>query len=356
MCTYQYSKIKKDKLDNFMKIRFEYDSINKSIITAKQLGFTESDCYPLITDKLKILKQYKDLKNELIDLCIQCNLIKFEDSWLGIVCLSKNKKDLLVYPLYDKSIQNIIVDFTHERIQQRDECSKFVNKHINYEKLDEYKNKVLRRRDEILNSFFDCTNSLLKNNKQYMLTSHCIRRWNERIENSNEKVNNENREQIVISLSNSFKKAKLVYSGNVPETNFYLDYDLMIFYAVSKDNIILTLWKNNYGFSSEKINTISTLMQLDCVKHHKVKYKAIESKINEKNNIYKENHQVLCNEIEKTQKYLDELCEKRNHLLSLINENNDILSAAFVELSNEERLLFKPHGQVNIDPKSLENK
>src|SRR5574344_1515876 len=119
MCT--FAKISKKTKDDYWEARFLHDAINKAINKAKTLGFTEENCQPLIIEKLKIAKDYKDCTQEMIDSCISSNIIRINEDWYGIICMAGKKPTMIVYPLHQERINEIYVDFSFDKAKSRED-------------------------------------------------------------------------------------------------------------------------------------------------------------------------------------------------------------------------------------------
>ena len=346
----RFAKIPQDKLDSFFEIRLIHDATNKALTRAKSLGFTESNCQPLIIEKLKTMRTFKEAQQEIINSCVSTNLIKFNNDWYGILNVVNKKTELVVCPFLSVNMDSIFVDLFCEKPKTRDEFSKFIKENMNHEALNEYKNLLIRKQDEILNKFFDCTDHLMKNGTKFLITSHCLKRWDERINLGNGRFDNDKRNVIVKDLIRSFKRSKFVYSSDSIGSNFYLDKAKMIFFAVSDDNIILTLWKNSYGFSDDKINDMTTLMQLEyickCQKNIQKYANRVQLK-NQKQDLEKEELARKIDQVKedmsKLQRQLQSLEDKSNFISQEIANRNNEFSKKKKDLKHEESLIFKQH-------------
>lgn len=358
MCT--FAKISKKTIDDYWEARFLHDAINKAINKAKTLGFTEENCQPLIIEKLKIAKDYKDCTQEMIDSCISSNIIRINEDWYGIICMAGKKPTMIVYPLHQERINEIYVDFSFDKAKSREDYTQFVKDNMNHEVLNDYKNKVFRKQDEILNKFFNCTDHLDKNGKTFLITSHCIQRWDERIEKGDGRFQNEKRAEIVNRLMKSFKNAKFVYTSDSIGSNFYLDKNNMIFYAVSDDNIILTLWKNEYGFSDTKINNITTMLQLEYIKGCQNKLEKLRKKYDKVISSKEQEKEILLTNIELVNKKIEELLKQKEDLTAQkkalsdnIIQDKNVVFEHERKLKYEESLIFKNHKMVGECEKEM---
>lgn len=365
--TNRFAKISQKELDEFLEARLIYTGTNKAIAQAKVLGFNDSDCQTLVIEKLKRLKTYQDISDSIINQSIKTNVVKFNDKWYGIICMSKNHKDMMVNPLTHTNIKSIVIDFVNTRAKSRDEYEQFVKDNLDKEELECYKNKVLRKKDEILKEFLNCTNNITKNNKTYIITQHCILRWEERINNNEtKKIHNKKRENIIYNIDLSFQRSMLVYENKTEETKFYLDKKLMIFFVVSSNNVIMSLWRNDYGFTDTKINDMATFMQLEYIKLNQKKYDKNLIQYNKKINELKLNENEIRTDIDKISLQINDLTEQKNKMVEIkntiidnIKNVNDFICEEQKSLSKEESLVFRAHKKISKTEKIdtvIENK
>jgi len=340
-------------LNRFLDAKLEFDSVEKALSRAKALRFNDQDCNTLVIERMKCMKEYQSLKDTMIHSFSNTNVVKISDDWYGILC---KKNELLVQPLKQGSINSIALDFATEKVKSKDEYAKFIEENVNNDELNRYTNKVLRKADELLNKFFNCENSIKKGNNTYFLTAHCIKRWEERINNSNKKITIKSREKIVEDLSKSFSQAIEVYSNVTEnfETKFFLNFDDMIFFAVTGDNIILSLWKNTFGFSNDSINKKATLMQLEYVKDISRTYKLLNDKHSffvkkKKNDLELLNKKIedINNQINDLLKEKENVTSQHNSIKAEINSSRKVLKDALKSLKKEEALIFRQHKTLN---------
>ena len=347
------SKFDENSLNKFLDAKLNFDSVEKALSHARALQFTDQDCHMLVIERMKYMKEYQSLKDNMINSFTNSNIIKINDNWFGILC---KKNELIVQPLKKDNIDSIKIDFVTNKAKSKDEYSKFVEENLNSDELNKYTNKVLRKADELLNQFFDCENTIKKNGIQYFLTAHCIKRWEERINNSDKKITVKNRDKIVDDLSKSFKNSIEVYSNVTEnfETRFFLNFSDMIFFAITSDNVILTLWKNSFGFSDDKINKKATIMQLEHVKNMARSYKNMNDKHyvfvkQKKDNLEELNEKIndLNSQIEVLTTKRDEYREQHDNIKTEINSSRKLLKDALKKLKKEESLIFKQHRMIN---------
>src|SRR5574344_1470781 len=349
---YKFANINKDKMNKFMDIRFLREVVNKAILKAKSLGITENQ--PLIIKKLQAEQDYKDIYEQILGEFYNSNLVKFDDNWYGILSVNNKKSELTVVPLCENNLEEIYIDFTVNKEKPRENYSQFIKENTNHEALDDYKNKILRKRDELLNTIFVCSDHIMKDGEKYLITSHCINRWEERINNKKTKIKLNTHEIIVKQLNSVFNKAKKVYTSETLNTNFYLDKKTMIFFAVSDENVILTLWKNSYGFSDSHINDLTTMLQLEYIVKYKEKASKEQKKINSENEqLYKnyieleDNITDIKKEIAKLQKKVNDLSATKGRINNQIKDNKNNIMEISQQLQYEENLVFKHHSMIN---------
>ena len=339
-------------LDDTMDCKLKNDSINKALVHAKALQFTDSDCMPLTMEKMKLVQEYLELKDKVMNSCVNTNIIKFNEFWFGILCKKNNKNELIVKPLNEEYVNSIKIDFVSNKVKSKDEYDPFIDANLNQEEHKRYVHKVLRQADEYLKQFFKCENTVNKNGNVFYITSHCIKRWEERVNNNNYKANRDKRVSIVDDLSQSFVHSIEVYSSisdNIT-TRFFLNINDMVFFAVTVDNVILTLWKNSFGFSDDAINAQATIMQLEYVKKLSEEFKKLKEEhcafiIWKKNDleIVTDNINNLQNQIEELNVRKNELESKAEGLKNEINESRKTLKEFNKKLKKEESLIFKQH-------------
>lgn len=349
----KFTKIPTKDLQSFMESRKMQDAINKALSKAKSYGMSEQECQPLIIQKLKIVNEFKQNKNYIISCCIDSNLVDFGNNWYGIVCSNGKQNDLIVHPLVSNTLNQIYVDFVSERIKKKEEYDSFIKANTDFGTLDEYKNEILRLRDKLIFDFFNCADSITKDNKEYKLTSHCMRRWRERIEPHIETMNVENHELVVDGITKSFQRSEFVYLGDDENCKFFLDKEEMIFFVVSMDNIIMSLWRNDFGFTDKKINAVATLMQLENVQKLRNEYE--DYKFNKWLEIdyMKSERSYISSDIDEINRQIEELTKQRtslrekdeeirNNITSIQNDVNE----KHVALLHEESFIFKSHKVV----------
>ena len=233
--------------EDFMNARLKYDAVQKAIKKAEILRLSPIECQPLFAEKYKLQDDFKTKKEKVIAAQIN-NIVNLNDGWYGILYKNGKKTEMLVSPLNSEHLDSIKIDFTTDRLKERDEYTQFVNDNFNQTILNKYMNKVQRKADEYLKQFFDCQDTIRKNDKTYFLTYHCIKRWNERVNNSNDKFDVNQRQEIVSNIESSFKKSNCVYYMEETETEYYLNQEDMVLFVITNDDVIATLWVNNFGF------------------------------------------------------------------------------------------------------------
>jgi len=351
-----YAKIDKKLKEQFWTARQNSDAISKTLSKAKSYGLTELECQPIIIKRFEIEKEFQDLKNQIIEECVISNVVDFENGWYGILTYEKSKTNLMVVPLKDVEIEGLFVDFNTGMAKTRNEYSQLIANKLDNETLFTYKNQILRRQDEFLKEFFGCENEIQYEGQVYKLTSHCIRRWKERISQTESDINLDNRNQIVEEITTSFKNSKLEYIGDNCNERFFLDKNLMVFFVVSEDNVIMSLWRNTYGFPHEDIDAASTLLVLERIKQTKEKFLQynvvcsdkiahLKSKISDKENEINEVNDYIQNLLNKKNVMEEELADLKKQIADI----NEQVEKQHEQLKYEEGFLFKSHKVICDD-------
>lgn len=272
------------------------------------------------------------------------------------------KTEMLVSPLNSEHLDSIKIDFTTDRLKERDEYTQFVNDNFNQTILNKYMNKVQRKADEYLKQFFDCQDTIRKNDKTYFLTYHCIKRWNERVNNSNDKFDVNQRKEIVSNIESSFKKSNCVYYMEETETEYYLNQEDMVLFVITNDDVIATLWVNNFGFSDKEINKVITLMQLQKIKSVRDNYNIIKKEYNNDIQMLHEDEQIFTNQLFDVNEQIKFLVKQRNELQNKKDEIQEKilkrrteLNKEYLKLQHEENIIFKPQKLVSVDEEQTSN-
>lgn len=346
------TKLSEKEVSRFFEARMNRDAISKTLQKAKSLHMTESECQPIILKRFQLEKEFMEIKQELISKAIiNSNLIDFQNGWYGIVIQNKKSVDIMTSPLKEINVDDFICDFNVESSKTRQEYSQLMAGKIDFDILEKYQDNVFRKQDEYLKEFFGCENSIEKDDKTFFLTSHCIKRWKERIKKNDDEMTIELRKNISEEIHQAFVNAELVYQNNTGD--YYLDKNTMAFFVVSLDNVIITLWRNTYNFPSDEINNACTLMILE---HLKEKQKEFIRHENEKEQNLLELNQHIKEkdeEIEAVQQEINVLLAKKKSLeeckkvyLEGIECVHEVFNKACCEMKEEENLLFKPHKVV----------
>ena len=344
----KFAKIPIKDINAFVDIRKQNDAINKAITKAKSYGMSESECQTLTLKKLKIAQEYKDIKDKVMFGCIDSNLIDFGDNWYGILCSVNRKNELIVHPLVSNCLEEIQIDFNNSRLKPREEYDSIIKNNTDFESLNSYKNDVMRMRDSMLFEFLDCTDIIYKDDVCYNLTSHCMRRWNERIRHSKDKVTIETHEEIVNEIANAFEKSEYVYQGDDENSRFFMNKEYNIMFVVTIDNIIMTLWRNNFGFTNEEINRTATIMQLDNVIEYRKQYNEFKesqfeiiSKLESDKEICKKSIFDIEEQIARLVDEKNEIKHSEREISQQINDVKSAINERHVNLLREENFIFK---------------
>ena len=347
--------------EDFMNARLKYDAVQKAIKKAEILRLSPIECQPLFAEKYKLQDDFKAKKEKVIAAQIN-NIVNLNDGWYGILYKNGKKTEMLVSPLNSEHLDSIKIDFTTDRLKERDEYTQFVNDNFNQTILNKYMNKVQRKADEYLKQFFDCQDTIRKNDKTYFLTYHCIKRWNERVNNSNDKFDVNQRKEIVSNIESSFKKSNCVYYMEETETEYYLNQEDMVLFVITNDDVIATLWVNNFGFSDKEINKVITLMQLQKIKSARDNYNIIKKEYNNDIQMLHEDEQIFANQlfdVNEQIKFLvkqrNELQDKKDEIQEKILKRRTELNKEYLKLQHEENIIFKPQKLVSVDEEQTSN-
>jgi hypothetical protein len=345
------SKSSQANVEQFMENRMAVDAIGKALSRAKSYGFTNAERQPLIIQKLKIANAYKESKERILTDFVNCNVMELTENWYAILCLNGSKKDILVCPLNKKNLADIQHDFITGKLKPQSEYGQFIKQNTNHKALDQYKIDTFKVADKIMEEFLDCICTITRNKQEYSLTSHCLRRWNERVYENDEKLNKDTRKNAVGDLAKSFAESQLVYENS--DGRFFFNKEDVIFFVVSQDNSVVTLWKSKFGFSCEDIDRVTTLMQLDYINQIQKEFYAYKEecdkeveRLKEEENSYINSVHYLEEQIESLINLKNKIQAKREQLGQHISEVKNSITGKYKILKKEESLLFKPHKMV----------
>ena len=346
---------KQISIKDFMESRFLYDAMTKAIARAKGYRLSAAEYYPLSAELYKLSEDYKT-KKELVIASQTKNVVDLGNGWIGLLYKKGKKTDMCINPLTTDGIEDITVDFVTNRLQEKDEYDQFIREHFNQDILAKYKNEVLRKADEYLFQFFQYDDKIMKNGAQFYLTLHCITRWDERINNGNGKIDASKRKDIVKNITKSFLQSKLVYVKEETNSYYYLNYEDLVLYVVTEDNIIATLWKNEFGFSSNDINKSITLLQFEKIKETKEQYTKVKTRINKEISNCDRIIFSYQEKITDVTRKINDLLEQKNQL---VNEQQEVknkiasykqdINDEYQILQKEENFILKPHKLVTVD-------
>lgn len=357
----KFEKISQKILDDFWNARIVNDATNKAIEKAQRMGFKKSDYQSLIAEKLRSSMTFKQKKDEIESAILVSNLVQFNEHWFGILCDSGKHAELLVYPLITDNLKQIYVEPSFQSLPKQTQLQDFLNTNMDRDALYEYKNLVLRKQDELLNNCLSYVNTVRRKDQTYYLSSHCLRRWNERIHTVSKKVDNNGWNKIAAELEKSFARATYMYTSDFHNGNLYLDRKRMVFYIVGDDNVIITLWKKQFGFS-KKVDDECAWMQLKVMKEKQKRFYATRERlkkkigdIEEKQKRAKYRMELLNSSAESLSKRQATMQSSIDMLGAEIEKYQNELNQAEQSLIHDEDIIFKNSQIVIYDETKSED-
>lgn len=175
------------------------------------------------------------------------------------------------------------------------------------------------------------------------ITQHAYLRWIQRVIRSAEPPS---REQILRDIKKDFSEAGFIYHKERDNTFFFLNKESMVIYCV-KGKKLASLWKNDFGFSSE-VNKAIVFKQVEHLASEKerisLETKRILSLVNQSNldcNSANTEIQEMKAEIERLK---TAILEKEAFVSKKVEEKENLLTQTKEldrELLKEESILFK---------------
>ena len=329
------------------ELKIKLSAINLAIRNAQRLKFDRSKVSSLYSMKANIIAEKKKKEFEALAELVTKDITLLSNGWMAIAYFKGNKqssRQLFLTPLKDNISSSSVANILNKNpAHQPQEILKPL---LDEQKLTLYRLQVNNKAIEILQSIIMEDN---EENDREIITAHAFRRWCERIldgTNSNN-LDVEERKVILQKIHEDFSKAILKYSQEETGKDFYLNENSMIIYCV-KNHTIISLWKNDFGFSFEDINIDITLKQFDFINKKKQELKdrqiQLDEKIqfctetlddyNDKLEELKEEYQKIKERIKKKEKDIE---TEKNKILEFNNQKNNLEES----LRKEEGILFK---------------
>ena len=146
------------------------------------------------------------------------------------------------------------------------------------------------------------------------------------------------------------------------ETEYYLNQEDMVLFVITNDDVIATLWVNNFGFSDKEINKVITLMQLQKIKSVRDNYNIIKKEYNNDIQMLHEDEQIFTNQLFDVNEQIKFLVKQRNELQNKKDEIQEKilkrrteLNKEYLKLQHEENIIFKPQKLVSVDEEQTSN-
>ena len=359
-------KISETVANQLFEAKLNLSAINLAIRNAKSLNFNSSQMARLSSYKAKMFSEKKTVEFNALAELVTKNVDKLSNGWMAIAYYKENNnkktsRQLFLTPLEDNISVSDVIDTLNKNQNNSNNPQLLFKKYIDDSKINLYRLQVNNKAISILQSI------IMENNKQSyeeIITAHAFSRWCERILNrlDTDNLSIEERKEILQSIHKDFSHATLKYSQKDTEKDFYLNEDSMIIYCV-KNNTIISIWKNDFGFSCEEINASITLKQFDYLNK---KQKEVEE---EDENLDKEIFTIKGNidtqKLELTQlkeelhslkerikKWEQNIQDKEEEIVDLQNKKNQVQK----ELIKEENILFtkfKPEALVEDNDYSI---
>ena len=338
----------------FYELKLEHEALVEAISQFNKFRIDRKHKATLLTKKEQNLVELRKVQFEISQELVTTNIFKMKNNWFIIGQQKGKKRDFFLMGLKDEITKEEVEDVLQGKLVSN-AGAKLKNLR-DKRKYTNHRKEISERAKEILFSLcedkkletFQTTDGFL------FVTEHAFLRWEERVlKNKKKSLSKELKLQREQEIRKVFSRSKKVYFQERTGRTYFLDDETMILFCV-QDNTIISLWINEYGFSSEKINREITYMQLNYLKEIKGEIEKLKEQNNEKREkINKEKEEVLST-ITSMEKELEELKRKTDALKHNIATSKNIINTKkmeedklkkdeqnkFNELKKEEAVLF----------------
>lgn len=328
-------------------LKTKLSAINLAIKNAQRLKFDRSKISSLYSMKANVIAEKKKKEFEALSELVTKDVTLLSNGWMAIAYFKGNKqtsRQLFLTPLRDNISSSSVTNILNKNSSRLPH--EILRPFLDEQKLTVYRLQVNNRAIEILQSMIMEEN---KENDREIITAHAFRRWCERILNevNSNTLNVDERKQVLQEIHKDFSKAILKYSQEETGKDFYLNENSMIIYCV-KNHTIISLWRNDFGFSFEDINIDITLKQFDFINKKKQEFKEGKVQIEDEIQSCNECIETYNNELEELKEEYQKLKEKikqkeedieseKTKILNFNNKKNKLEE----NLRKEEGILFK---------------
>ena len=334
--------------NQLFEAKLTLSAINLAMRNAKSLDFDSSKMARLTSYKTKIYNDKKALEFNALSELVTQDVDLLSNGWMAIAYYKDNNKNsarqLFLTPLKNISVSEAI-DVLNKN-QNNISPQKLFKNYIDEQQINIYRLQVNNKAVSLLQSII-----MEESKQQYkeIITAHAFKRWCERILNNldSNSLSISERKKVLQDIHKDFSSAKLKYSQKETSKDFYLNEDSMIIYCVKK-NTIISIWKNDFGFSCDDINASITLKQFEYINK---KQNDVEE---ENNNLSTEisnieetisNQKTILAQLKEELFLLKEKIEDKEQDIQLgqeqIKELKNKINQSKKDLMKEENILFK---------------
>lgn len=334
--------------NQLFEAKLTLSAINLAMRNAKSLDFDSSKMARLASYKTKIYNDKKALEFNALSELVTQDVDLLSNGWMAIAYYKDNNKNsarqLFLTPLKNISVSEAI-DVLNKN-QNNISPQKLFKNYIDEQQINIYRLQVNNKAVSLLQSII-----MEESKQQYkeIITAHAFKRWCERILNNldSNSLSISERKKVLQDIHKDFSSAKLKYSQKETSKDFYLNEDSMIIYCVKK-NTIISIWKNDFGFSCDDINASITLKQFEYINK---KQNDVEE---ENNNLSTEisnieetisNQKTILAQLKEELFLLKEKIEDKEQDIQLgkeqVKELQNKINQSKKDLMKEENILFK---------------
>lgn len=314
-------------------------------------GFQGPEVEAMVNEQLVLGRHYQEVLSSIRRELYYLNIVHLYDSWFAFQVIKANgKKTMVLKPLTSKGVENIKKDIKLCEELTGEEYSLIIQDDNNFdlEEISRIKAKQVSFSETLLEKHLGIKCRIieggqegLKNN--LVITWHALERWCQRsniieMEIQKLRTNPDSRNAVIEQVREAFLDARKMHRKD--NVNYYFDPKKQIHYIVI-DNVLVTLYKNDFGFNS-KINSYITQNQYLYIKKLAKETNQSQSKLNR---VLERLHKKKAYQEDRIKKMEDLLNQEKQKKLSIeteIQTNFDLKNSLNDKLSAAEKKLFKP--------------
>jgi hypothetical protein len=342
----EVSSISEEVCKEFMQLKFTYDSTSYAVKIAKQQGADDKSTSKLIQIKQQIKDSYVESSEKILrKMPLSKNILKLQVGWYAVrYTNSKGDMMLKIESLVEKDLYMIQRDGRRERELTKDDVDRILPGIQDEVTLEIYKKEITKRAVSLVQEHTGLQITMEIDEKGgALVSSHAKLRWVQRkvgIQSEQEAYEHlrTRSKDIESAVLQGFDKSDLVWTGE-DGIQYWFDED-NIMYVIGKDQTIITLYEEDFGFDKD-INRSIVLQQMGVIRE---KAKELEEGRSKHLSVSKDTELTLNHvngRIKVLEAKIDHLISKKAEALSTRETSYKGLRVIEEKFNNESNKLFK---------------